>query len=535
MHAPPLPLPSSRVGGRRWSAGVVAGFAVLLGLLPSRGSPHAEPATVYQLALPEPGGDLARPRHAGRALLETTALLLGGTVWYWRSVDLNARDWELRWDAESWKRKLTFDAVRFDQNAFYTNAEGHPRAGYGHYMVGRGNGLTVGESTGLTLASSVVWEYLVEWKEIPSLNDMVVNTVAGLAIGEPFYQLGEFFRRSRPTLLYRGLAAAASPVAATNDWIDGRRRATEATDRFGFTRAMAHRFELSAGFNQHTFDPQRLDLVRRGAALGLDSELITLPGYGRPGRISTFVDAGAWTSIAARLDVGSAPILAGALLTRTSVLGHYAQDLRRSPDGRVTGHGLLLGLGSAFDYESVGRPGAADYLAVMNVIGPVFDLVSQSGGLRLRWTGELYLDFAMVHSIAFEGRRLEMTDDVFRPARYGGRVPSVLGAQGYYFALGLTAGSGLALEYWGWDAGVGVRADHFDSIAGLDRFREEITDEIDLVDRRVVARAWLGVRPWGRQPRLSAGLEWRWRRGVAEELARAHLDLRVGVATSIVF
>src|SRR6185436_7240239 len=106
--------------------------------------------------------------------------------WYWRDLDFNTRDWDLRWDGPSWKRKLTsLDAVRFDQNLFQTNAVSHTRAGVAHYQILRGNGFSAGASALGTFATSAIWEYLIEFKELVSLNDLIVNSVSGFAIGEP--------------------------------------------------------------------------------------------------------------------------------------------------------------------------------------------------------------------------------------------------------------------------------------------------------------------------------------------------------------
>jgi hypothetical protein len=515
---------------RRATSFIALPLALLTTLLVSAAG--AQPAPRLTLELPEPGGVQERPPHLARALVETAGLLLGGTVWYWRDLDFNARDWDLRWDVPSWRSKLSLASVRFDQNLFQTNAVSHPRAGFAHYQVARGNGLGLFAATGTVLATSVLWEYLAEFKEQPSLNDMVVNTTAGMAIGEPLYQLGEFFLRSRPSLLSRGLGAALSPVAAMNDCADRRTRPSESSDSLGLTREAAHRFELTAGYQQRSFDGE---VLRRETGLAVGTELVTLPGYDRPGRFATFIAPGAWTSVTGRLDLGERGISGGALLTRAALLGRYFQQFERSSDGRLTGHGALLGLGTAFDYEDSGRPGGADYLAVMNVVGPLFELLARGHGVRLRLSGELYGDFAMVKSLAFEGRLSPMTGSVYRPGETGGRIPGVLGARGYYYALGVTGGTRLDLESSPWDLGASLRADHFDSIAGLDRFRDEMMDEYDLIDQRVIANAWLGVRPFDKGPRLSTGVQWRWRRGIAEELSGEHLDLRLGLATSVVF
>jgi hypothetical protein len=474
-----------------------------------------------------------RPRHAGRAILETAGLLAGGLVWYWRDLEFNTRDWDLHWDRASWKRKLlTLDALRFDQNLFQTNAVSHSRAGLAHYQVLRGNGFGAPASIAGTLGTSLIWEYLIEFKELISVNDPVVNTVAGFALGEPFYQLGEFFLRSRPTLFARGMAGALSPVAAMNDFFDGRQSAREPTEPFGFYREAWHRFHFTSALASHTFDRA---FRRDDLGLGVGAELIMLSGYGRPGRFSVWTEPGTFTAVNVELELSRGGSLGGAVRSRATIAGHYAQRFERVSDGRVKGHGRLLAIGSGFEYEEVERPTGQDYLATMNVLGPVWELVVRSDGVRVRWLGEIYSDFAMVKALAMEGRMPVMQGSVYHPAESGGVIPGVLGARGYYFALGATAATRVVFEYWGWDAGLEWRGDHFRSIAGLDRFREEMRGELRLTDRRSSFRTWLGLRPWGTWPRIQAGLDWRWREGLAGELRNEHLDRRLTGALSFVF
>ncbi len=474
----------------------------------------------------------SRSRNVGRAALETAGVLLGGTAWYWSDLDFNTRDWDLKWDWRSWKSKFTLESVRFDQNLFQTNAVSHSRAGWAHYTIARGNGFSAAESLATTVATSVLWEYLVEFKEMPSLNDMVVNTTAGFSIGEPFYQLGEFFLDSEPTLFSRTMAAALSPIAFFNDWVDGRKRPRRLTDGFGLSQEVSHQFALGAGIETRSFDGKD---GRAGTNLGVGATLVTLPGYGRPGRISRFTKPGSWNSVEGELVIGQRGVTGGALRTRTTVVGHYAQNFSRDADGGITGHGLFVGLGSAFDYEDVGRPSGADYLATMNVIGPVVEVVARSGAFQFRWNSEIYGDFGMVRALAFENRLPPMTGDIYRPGEHDGTLPSVLGARGYYYALGMTAGTRLEVAYRGVEAGAEMRGDRYDSIEGFDRFREQLVDEVDLEDSRTISRAWVGLRPWRTGPRLATGIEWRSRRGKAGDVVIEHVDTRFSTSLSLVF
>ena len=142
---------------------------------------------------PEP-----RKRHWIRAA-EEVFVINGpiGTVWYWSNANFNQADWDLRWDRESWKAKLvTFDAVRFDGDDFRTNAVHHTFvSGMSYFLVGRSNRLTIPESFLASVLASTTWEYLVEFREGPSVNDMITTPLSGIALGETVFQLGELFLR----------------------------------------------------------------------------------------------------------------------------------------------------------------------------------------------------------------------------------------------------------------------------------------------------------------------------------------------------
>jgi Domain of unknown function (DUF3943) len=529
---------ASETGRARSIARAVAGWLGFCGAaLGAGGAAWAQPDVWAQageaelrLRLPETE-TAARPRNVGRAALETFGVLLGGAVWYWNDLEFNSRDWDLKWDWPSWKSKLTFETLRFDQNYFGTNAGSHARAGLAHYHIARGNGLGVGASLATTISTSVLWEYLIEFKEMPSLNDVIVNTTAGFSIGEPLYQLGEYFLESEPTWLNRTVAAVISPVAFFNDWIDGRRRPRRLGDALGLSRAKPHRFYLGGGFETRSFGGQTNALH---TGLGAGAALVTLPGYGGPGAFSLWAKPGALNEITADLSFANRRIAGGAFHSATTLAGHYAQDFDWTAEGLV-GHGVFVGLGSSFDYEDVGRPDGSDYLASMGIAGPIFQLIASYNDWRVRWRGEAYGDFALVHSMAMAGHVTPIGEGIYRPAEHGTSLPSVLGARGYYYAFGLTAATEVALSYQAFEAGAEVRGDRFDSIEGFDRFREQLARETELEDQRTIGRAWVGVRPWDKGLRLSTAFEWRARRSRADALGAAYVDKRLGMGVSVVF
>src|SRR6185436_20299139 len=129
------------------------------------------------------------------------------------------------------------------------------------------------------------------------------------------------------------------------------------------------------------------------------------------------------------------------LRSRTSLLGRYRQDLIPDGSGKLAGQSSFVGLGSALEYDQMAVPSGQDYLASLDVLGPVFQLTGRRGEVAWRWNGDLYGAFGMVKALAFGGRVSPIQGGVFRPAEHGGRIPGVVGARGYYYGLGLAGSS----------------------------------------------------------------------------------------------
>jgi len=451
---------------------------------PLRPPPAADP-DISAPGLPidqPPAEESVRRTYPVRAILETTLALGLNIAWYWWDADFNSPDWDLRWDADSWKKKaITFEAVRLDANRFSTNAGSHTEGGTLIYLIGRGNGLGVTNSTLLALGEIVVWEYVGEFYEKPSINDMINNPLGGLAVGEPFYQLSEFFGRGADNGINQTLATIFSPLSFVNGYRP--RRAPE-LDRLGLPRDVFHRFSLYTALASARWSE---DTQRTESRLGISTRLNTVPGYGRPMPRAGFFGAGRITSIDAELGLGEAGMTSGLFSTRVALFGHHAQTLRRDDGGEVVGTNLLLSLVNSFDYSNRRRPGLPlDQIATFGVVAPTIDLSHRRGPVEGALHLEAVPDLAMVTSMAADDYR----------ARSGTEgLKSSLAQHGYYYAYGGTLGAELALRFHTLEAGAALRWQRYHSIEGLDRFQERLTRDFHQMDGRSRSLFWLSVRP----------------------------------------
>ncbi len=76
----------------------------------------------------------------------------------------------------------------WDQDEFSVNQLGHPYQGSFYFIAGRANNLNYWESYVPTVIGSVFWEIFME-TEKPSINDFIVTTVSGAAMGEMLHRL----------------------------------------------------------------------------------------------------------------------------------------------------------------------------------------------------------------------------------------------------------------------------------------------------------------------------------------------------------
>lgn len=92
----------------------------------------------------------------------------------------------------------------WDVDTFRTNQFGHPYHGALHYSIARANGLSFLESTLYSALGSLTWEILFESIQ-PSANDVIMNTLGGLTLGEVLYRTADLIIDESSSGLQRAL------------------------------------------------------------------------------------------------------------------------------------------------------------------------------------------------------------------------------------------------------------------------------------------------------------------------------------------
>jgi hypothetical protein len=475
-----------------------------------------------------------------RAGLEIGAAMAVGVVWYQSQIELNKLDFDFdRTWSDQWRRLSTTAGYRFDDNNPTLNV-GHAFMGSIYHQFARANGGSMGEALLFDFITSSTWELTVEHREVVSLNDQIVTSLGGVALGEGLFQLGDYFARSKPTVANRVLMSVFSPAHALG-WLFGEtpRPADLYEGRMGLAADADHRFALSLGGAQALANvgtgpaSERANEAWRGA-LRLDLELINLPEYGRAQRRSRWTKGGEFTRVEANFIRGDGRMQNQSLSARASMWGHHKQTA--TADGAagesLRGSALYLGTATAFDLTSDQLGSVNDFVAAMHLLGPAIDATLFRDRWRLRAGADLFPDFAMVRPYALR----EVPTGISRAG-----MKSTLQGSDYYYAFGMHSAARLEAAYrQRLRAGLGVSYTLHDSIEGLDRHQdaytsptgirhEAISRDENLTDQRVKLRVYSEAPVPKTDVSVGVSLDYQHRTGTAAAVERTGEDVRWGV------
>jgi hypothetical protein len=444
--------------------------------------------------LPLPAAEIdPRPAHPYlfTALQESLVLGLGG-VWYWRHPSKNSGELDFTWS--DWNAKLfsTRD-ISFDSDLFSTNAIAHPMAGALYYQIARGNGLSPLASVVATVLVSTAWEYLVEWDERPSINDLIFTPAGGVVLGEATYRLGRMFAAGTPSVGSCLGALVFAPVATLNRTPVCRGGRLRPTDDFGLPSETWHRLTFNAGQSYTSFDGGPADTAMD---LGFAAQVVDHPGYRRGGRAVSAVSPGDWTAFSTGALINHAGLRGLEIHADGTWWGRYRRDYAPTDEvsSRATdGWGGMLGLGSTFDYDARDVQIGWDRVATVGLLGPLLEYASRYGDLKARATLGAQYGFSMVTSLAYPAARAAFTSQI---------IKTTLDEQGYYYAQSVTGAATASLIDEPLGIYVRARFGAFWSIDRGDRYQSQLTDNFSLHDQRLHLRIAASLRILGGPVRL---------------------------------
>ncbi len=419
-----------------------------------------------------------------RAAIELATALGVGTAWYWLDRERQVADW----DFPSVKERFTFEAWRFDNNPFDINFFWHAFNGTSFHLVARSNRLGLLPSAALGFATSMMWEYALEFREKVSINDVIVTPGSGIAIGEFLHWLGRYLG-SAPSGTKRGWRWSLGFWHTVHASIDGRPERSAPLDNLGFTSDIWHRFRFTSGYALSRVDNDAS--VAEDASFGaqdiaLDAALVAIPGYLRPGSFRRSFHEGNVTALTLATTLGNGGFGVD-LRADTMLIGHHRQRIPMPETGK-TGHALTVGLNLGYHYRRQALDDWVDRFAAVHLPGLAVDGHLIGPRWRLKVSAKLSADFGAINAATYQAWEAANPDVVDK---------TVLTRHRYYYAFG---GSGrLALElslpratlggstYLGW----------YNSKEGYDRKQEQVEFDVGAADSYREYEAWLRVAPMG--------------------------------------
>ena len=201
-----------------WGAGRLVLGLLLAGLAP--------PLAAQQDSVARP--DSVTPESAGFCCATPQPLVAAAEI-----VAVQLIPWSVnRFVRKADFAKITFESIsrnieqgfEWDPNSFSTNMFGHPYHGNLYYNAARNNGYDYWRSQAFAWGGSLLWELAGEtWR--PAINDWVMTSMGGIAIGEATYRASAIIRDNEAHGFERVLREIAggivNPVGGFNRLVHG--------------------------------------------------------------------------------------------------------------------------------------------------------------------------------------------------------------------------------------------------------------------------------------------------------------------------
>ena len=398
--------------------------------------------------------------HYLRAGLEEALFLGGGMTWYWLDRQ-NRADW----DFPGFGERLTGDILRFDNNSFPINFLAHPLSGGAYFHAARSNNLSLGASMAYAFGTSFVWEYVLEFREKVSINDLITTPVAGIAIGE-FFSRFAWYVTHPVSARARGQRVGAFTLGilqTIHDRIDHtHHRGPEPADHLGYSSSVWHRFTTSIGLGLNATDS--FDQAP-SLNFALEGTFVAIPSYLRPGRFRRFVhDADVtrlrFTAVTSHDGQGEVD-----LFSETILAGYYTQ--RISDQG--VGGSMLIGSGVGYRYRRVRFAGFEDDVSLTHLPGLSLEADALFAHAGLHVSARAGADFAGIRAWPFAEWERDHPDALTK---------TVLHRAGYAYAFGGSSSLDLELSLRGVRLGARGLLGRYDSQQGFDRTQEKLTTDV---------------------------------------------------------
>jgi hypothetical protein len=422
-----------------------------------------------------------------RAHLLSLGAYLFSTINYWGEGAKWAEDIDFRLSFSDQKRRLfSPSSYRFDSNRFKTNWQ-HAFSGAAYYNIYRTNGYSFLKSLEYSVYLSLLWEYVSEYQEVISINDMIYNTLGAVTAGENLFMMGAYLHQ-KDQIGLNILGCLLNPVNALNRLLDG----SSKTKLFPLAPALNHAASLRLTWSRGDLLPLAGQQVFMNARLAID----LFPSPSDPGSFHSPLN---WqpSFLFGHFSLSVTGNRFGfnefRLLTRNTLLGWLARNRSESGTESV----LAIGFGNMLDLYRKKAVDPFDTSAAQlswepdRVIDHPVHYTDKFSSLGLLGTSLLWqvrkdrmqftleagcsLNFALINSLPFNALSRERT--------ISGTKATLL-YYGYYYGLGVGGHVRGDLVWSPFRLFLSYDQQRYDSIEGLDRFQNKMTWDPHLADSR---------------------------------------------------
>lgn len=363
--------------------------------------------------------------------------------------------------------------VRYDDNSWATNRN-HVYAGTVYYLQCRSSGLSALQSYLCTIAGSVAWEAVIEWREVFSINDTIFTSHGGAILGEAIHQMGKYIDQSAPRWFknsigwaYKGPKKLGESI--NRNLLDGDNSDLETSDNPLLNGKMEFEFgtlQIKNGVSQKR--------------VGFNSEVNMISHYTTAGHETKFIRNVLETQLNfdAQADdfFNQYDIFAKVVLS-----AYYEKNLSVGEDGKLSGHTFYVGPSAALDIKNQ-MSAKNDFMGIVHIIGPTAKLINYYKGFKITSTLDFWGDSVMMRSMLVE--------------EYMGTHPNSelvgnLSGSNYFHGWGVTSKGQVIIEYGKWSLGATIQNNYFENTNSRQRTLESAIKELNIQGKNLEAEIYI--------------------------------------------
>ena len=364
---------------------------------------------------------------AGSELLAT--LSFGWYGYHYLSNNQPDYDYKKEGFIESIENKITFGSmVRYDDNSWNVN-KNHVYAGVVYYLQCRGAGLTALDSYLCTLAGSVAWESVVEWREVFSINDHIFTAHGGAILGESIHQMGRYIDQKAPNWFKNSIGWLWRGPKKTVQYFNSKALGGMDEDLDADDSLVSGKFEFDIGV-------AKMSNGKMEKLVGIDNEVTMIPFMLEPGREIKFIKNIVETDFNLSIPTNSI-FQEYDVFAKVVMAAYYNKNISTDQNDIKNGYSFYIGPSAAIDIKN-DYSTRDDFMGIVHVIGTSAKLINFYKGFKITSTLDFWGDSVMMKSMVIES---------YKGANPTSELVGNLKEAGYYHGFGYTSKGQVIIEY----------------------------------------------------------------------------------------